>query len=143
MSNKLPLTGREEYYRKLSDPRWQRVRLHIFDRDGWECQRCGIGIDGGKTFHVHHKKYTADDPWEEPPENLETLCEDCHATEHDTRAFPVEELELRITHLRKTYSMAHRMIVKVIGEAEALAVIQKGPEMTGGDGRRKDWRKAC
>ena len=37
---KSPPGGREAYYRKLRDPRWQKRRLEIFARDDWTCQGC-------------------------------------------------------------------------------------------------------
>lgn len=30
-----------EYKEKLKDPRWQKKRLQIFERDDWCCQKCG------------------------------------------------------------------------------------------------------
>ncbi len=68
------------YQEKLKDPRWQKIRLRVFDRDKFKCQRCG---DTKKTLHVHHKKYRPlTEPWEYQIEELETLCEDCHGAEH-------------------------------------------------------------
>ena len=68
------------YAEKLKDPRWQRRRLEIFERDGWTCVRC---LDTGNTLTVHHRDYTTAEPWDEPAENLETLCEPCHKREHE------------------------------------------------------------
>lgn len=63
-----------DYSKKLKDPRWQRLRLEVMERDGFKCTRCG---DAKSTLHVNHLKYTGD-PWEAPMEHLETLCEGCH-----------------------------------------------------------------
>ena len=63
------------YSEKLLDPRWQKKRLEVLERAGWKCQACS---QEAKTLHVHHLIYTAKEPWEEPNENLECLCEDCH-----------------------------------------------------------------
>jgi hypothetical protein len=30
-----------KYSDKLKDPRWQKKRLEVFERDGWCCQCCG------------------------------------------------------------------------------------------------------
>lgn len=68
----------KEYSQKLKDPRWQRKRLEIFQRDNWSCSVCG---DKDTTLHVHHKKYIGE-PWECPDNYLETLCEDCHSFSH-------------------------------------------------------------
>jgi len=70
-----------EYSKKLLDPRWQRVRLEIFNRDNFTCQRC---FSGHKTLHIHHHYYNRDlDPWEYPLEALVCLCDTCHQEEHD------------------------------------------------------------
>lgn len=42
------------YKEKLKDPRWQKKRLEIFDRDGWKCVECG---DKDSTLNVHHIFY--------------------------------------------------------------------------------------
>ena len=57
------------------DPRWQRLRLLIMDRDEWACVACGAK---DRTLHVHHIKYTGR-LWDAPPEDLQTLCEQCHS----------------------------------------------------------------
>ncbi len=68
--------GRRTYREKLLDPRWQRVRLRVFARDGWSCVACG---ETSRTLHVHHLWYEAGkEPWESHPDALATLCELCH-----------------------------------------------------------------
>src|ERR687887_368211 len=67
---------RRPYREKLLDPRWQRVRLRVFARDGWSCVACG---ETARTLHVHHLQYEAGkEPWEAHPDTLATLCELCH-----------------------------------------------------------------
>lgn len=56
------------------DPRWQKLRLEVMDRDGWACVAC---MDSSTTLHVHHMDYHGE-PWETPIGQLQTLCEDCH-----------------------------------------------------------------
>ena len=63
------------YIKKLKDPRWQKKRLEIMNRDYFKCVHCN---DEKTTLNVHHKKYTGE-PWEAPNEDLETVCEDCHS----------------------------------------------------------------
>ena len=63
------------YFEKLKDPRWQRARLTVMERAGWQCQCCQ---SKEKTLHVHHLQYR-ENPWDTPPEFLECLCDDCHA----------------------------------------------------------------
>lgn len=69
------------YAEKLKDPRWQKKRLEILNRDGFKCTRCE---SEKKTLHVHHLYYNKGfEPWEARSEHLETLCEDCHQQETD------------------------------------------------------------
>ena len=64
------------YSEKLKDPRWQRKRLEIMNRDNFTCHICG---DTRTTLHVHHRMYARGcDPWEYPDNHLITLCEKCH-----------------------------------------------------------------
>lgn len=64
------------YAEKLKDPRWQRKRLEIFQRDGFMCMSC---TSEGETLHVHHRYYEKGlDPWDYTNEALVTLCEGCH-----------------------------------------------------------------
>lgn len=64
------------YSEYLKDPRWQKKRLEIFERDEWECRGC---FDTTKTLHVHHTHYEKGlKPWEYENYSLITLCEDCH-----------------------------------------------------------------
>lgn len=64
------------YADKLKDPRWQRLRLEILERDGFKCRWC---YSEDKTLHVHHKYYISGrEPWQYPPEAYLTLCLDCH-----------------------------------------------------------------
>jgi hypothetical protein len=61
----------------LRDPRWQRKRLEIFNRDAWACTRCS---DEFTNLQVHHLYYNHDKyPWDYPDDALITLCDLCHA----------------------------------------------------------------
>lgn len=62
------------YAEKLKDPRWQKKRLQILERDNWQCQKCG---DGESTLNIHHIQYNGN-PWEANDDKLITVCEDCH-----------------------------------------------------------------
>lgn len=74
---------REQYLAKLRDPRWQKKRLEVFQRDGFTCQCCCSTED---TLHVHHMYYTRGvEPWEYPLAAFKTLCESCHKTETECR----------------------------------------------------------
>jgi hypothetical protein len=75
------------YSEKLRDPRWQKMRLEVMQRDKFTCCHCR---DDEKTLNVHHLTYTKGAaPWEYELSNLITLCEDCH-----------ELAEERITKIR-------------------------------------------
>lgn len=63
------------YAEKLKDPRWQKKRTDILQRDNFTCQLCE---DIKTTLAVHHKKYYKE-PWDAKDEDLITYCEHCHA----------------------------------------------------------------
>ena len=67
------------YQEKLKDPRWQKKRLEIFERDGWKCTECK---NDQITLHIHHEEYEGD-PWDAPDYKLKTLCEACHNKKSD------------------------------------------------------------
>lgn len=70
------MSERISYAQKLKDPRWQRVRLLVLERDHFMCVHCQADDN---TLHVHHAYYEkGKDPWEYPPQSLHTLCETCH-----------------------------------------------------------------
>jgi 5-methylcytosine-specific restriction endonuclease McrA len=56
-------------------PGAQVVRLHVLKRDGFACVRCG----GGERLQVHHVD-AAEDGGPTTPENLATVCSECHVT---------------------------------------------------------------
>ena len=72
-----------EYLEKLKDPRWQKKRLFIFERDKWICRKCHRKE---KSLAIHHLIYLYGcDPWEYPDELLTTYCEDCHSNERNEK----------------------------------------------------------
>jgi hypothetical protein len=86
------------YSEKLKNPKWQKRRLEIFDRDEWMCQICGTEKI---TLHVHHKYYEKNkEPWEYDEDALVTLCEDCHQMETEYRP---EFEQLILKELRKKF----------------------------------------
>lgn len=66
------------YSEKLKDPRWQKKRLEILQRDEFTCKWCG---DSDSTLHVHHIAYYDGDVWDTPNDLLITLCLNCHKYE--------------------------------------------------------------
>lgn len=64
------------YSEKLRDPRWQKKRLEIMNRDDFTCQNCG---NSDRTLNVDHQVYRKNaNPWDYDDADLWTLCEDCH-----------------------------------------------------------------
>lgn len=68
------------YKTELKNPKWQRKRLRIFERDKWQCQSCG---DCDSELHAHHTYYAkGKKPWEYPDSDIVTLCFSCHFIHH-------------------------------------------------------------
>lgn len=85
------LRSSKSYSEKLKDPRWQKKRLEILNRDEWACCICG---ESENTLHVHHKSYVkGKDPWDYDDDNFETLCEFCHDHEHSKYKDYIELIE--------------------------------------------------
>ena len=56
--------------------RWERIRAHVLERDGYRCRKCR-GAFGASGLEVHHripKRYGGTDEGR----NLVTLCAGCH-----------------------------------------------------------------
>lgn len=62
------------YSDKLQDPRWQKKRLQVLNRDNFTCLYCG---DEKTTLHIHHLSYK-NNPWDAELEELQTTCKFCH-----------------------------------------------------------------
>jgi hypothetical protein len=101
------------YSEKLKDPRWQRKRLEIMERDRWACQHCAAT---DKSMTVHHVVYhQRRDPWEYENDELLALCEGCH-----------NEIERQIKCIR--FFMAHNpeLMGQVWDFVNALAEKERG-----------------
>lgn len=73
------------YWIKLKDPRWQKLRLEAMQKADFCCERCG---DGEETLNVHHKEYfKGREPWEYHIEQLGVICESCHEYLHSMEDF--------------------------------------------------------
>jgi len=69
--------NKQTYSEKLKDPRWQKKRLSILERDSFTCQSCGDTIT---ELHIHHKAYSpTGDPWLISDDHLVTYCKHCHS----------------------------------------------------------------
>src|SRR5574343_1912473 len=83
------------YFEKLKDPRWQKKRLEIMERDLFSCQNC---FETTKTLNVHHKYYEKGrDIWDYPDESLVTLCEECHQIATDYKQIQLKELTIQVS----------------------------------------------
>ena len=99
------------YSEKLKDPRWQRKRLEILERDDFECRSCGSKEN---TLHVHHAFYEkGKSPWEYESRHLTTQCEPCHK---------MIEARLKLIH------------IAVGGNARELLSVMKLAEMISSNG---------
>jgi len=98
------------YGEQLKDPRWQRRRLEILQRDEFMCRMCA---DTARTLHVHHHVYERGrPPWEADADDLVTLCEPCH-----------DFVTLRLGELRALASRLDASAIEaLIGFAKALHV---------------------
>lgn len=68
------------YGQKLLDPRWQKIRLEVFQRENFTCQYCRAT---DLTLHVHHLCYASSgNPWDVDISALQCLCEECHKVDH-------------------------------------------------------------
>ena len=93
------------YSEKLRNPKWQRLRLEVMERDKFTCRSCG---DSEKTLNVHHMvSYRKDtEPWDYETWELITLCEDCHKTLTDD----LNEMKSIITEQCPTPTYSHELL---------------------------------
>jgi len=70
----------KSYAEKLKNPRWQKKRLEIFQRDQFRCMEC---FSDEKSLQVHHIAYKGKNPWDTPNNLLITYCYECHQKEED------------------------------------------------------------
>ena len=62
---------------KLESDAYVQLRGQVLDRDHWRCQVCG----SRQQLQVHHKELRSQ-CGSDSPENLITLCEQCHLRAH-------------------------------------------------------------
>ena len=60
---------------------WENLKAYAKYRDGYKCRACGKSKKDGKKLEVHHIIRKADGGTD-VPENVVTLCEDCHKAHH-------------------------------------------------------------
>lgn len=71
-------TIKNEFLELYKDPRWQKKRLEVMQRDEFMCKSCN---DKDTTLNVHHSVpyRKGAKPWDYETDELITLCEDCHS----------------------------------------------------------------
>ena len=73
--------NKTDFFEQYKDPRWQKKRLEIMQRDEFMCQECG---ETEQTLNVHHLIYYPNKaPWQYENDELKTLCEYCHISLHE------------------------------------------------------------
>lgn len=83
--------AKDDYFKLLSSPKWQRRKTEIQIRDKFTCQYCGAKDE---TVNVHHRYYEYNKPpWDYADEALILLCESCH--EKETQATKDFKLAVR------------------------------------------------
>lgn len=99
------------YSEKLKDPRWQKRRLDILNRDKFTCTCCG---DTTKTLHVHHIIYKKGyEVWEYADHELITFCEDCHSEATRIKSEVKELIDIEFTqpeHLAELHNILTYLI---------------------------------
>ena len=69
------------YREQLEHPKWQQKRLEALSHYGFACTDCG---NNERMLHVHHRRYVKGRmAWEYSVDELNVLCKDCHAKEHE------------------------------------------------------------
>lgn len=99
------------YSEKLKDPRWQRRRTEILNRDEFTCQKC---YDTETELHVHHKEYNKGKMVHEySDDQLVTLCAHCHfQIEAIKKSSPATEFEnIKILKISNPHSDKRLMFV--------------------------------
>lgn len=104
-------TYNKNYSKKLQDPRWQKKRLHILDRDNFTCKSCG---SRGETLHIHHHLYEkGKDPWDYSDDIYETYCKRCHAiVEYLKKTIPSVTLVRIIYKDNDDHQLAYTILIE-------------------------------
>jgi len=124
------------YSEKLKDPRWQKKRLEILERDNYTCTGCGIdgrykdkesGLMDYCEMHIHHIKYKKNAmPWEYDDDELTTLCYACHKRLHIKKKRACEKKrreELGIPLPDKDYYMIGELLPKNLNEFKKYLIL--------------------
>ena len=123
------------YSEKLKDPRWQKKRLKIMNRDKFTCKLCE---DVKTTLNVHHKEYIKDnDPWDYPDNLLITLCMDCHYELNDRELKSINFKDISIYKFIGDYRIMLILIpkhftIKIYENDKLIIAFGMGPNTANG-----------
>ena len=117
--------SRSCYMKTLRDPRWQKKRLRVLERAGWECEWCG---NGQESLQVHHGFYPKSDkgkllePWEAPDAVLFCLCDACHKRAEGARQANYRALgEIHPAHHLSVQELLQQVKELIKGDPALLA----------------------
>lgn len=114
------MTTKMSYAEQLQHPNWQRKRLEVLDRAGYECASCG---SKDKMLHVHHKRYIKGRmAWDYDEGNFEVLCKDCHKDDHDLR----ELLDRLMAECDSGASPLRTVVAMLSGYLDASVAVDPG-----------------
>lgn len=102
--------NKNEYLEQYKNPKWQKLRLKILERDNWACQKCG---DDESQLQVHHRRYIyGKKVWKYKEFDLITLCSDCHKEEKDSMKERMGQLieTLKISFFADEINSLHEII---------------------------------
>ena len=108
------------YSQKLRDPRWQKKRLEIMNRDNWQCIFCGCQTE---NLQVHHILYQRKEPWEYPDYLYQTLCEKCHLERQEWTDKIVNALRIAIAKVPTVRLV--EVSTRICGEAMLEIEVEK------------------
>ncbi len=113
------MTARQKAYREfLKTDFWKALSEQAKARDGG-CLRCG----GDKGLNAHHTVYRK--RWEDTLlEDLETLCRDCHRSEHGYAPSYVREFQKRHREILNEIRSQRRPTVVMWREFKAMVATQ-------------------
>lgn len=101
------------YREKLKNPRWQKLRLEVMQRDNFACRNCGAR---DRELQIHHLRYSDDIC--QPPECLETLCADCHAEREGFQKLLIASIRALPT---PKFMLGHQTIAASVHSVEEIA----------------------
>lgn len=122
------------YAEQLKNPKWQRKRLEILERDTFTCQIC---LDTEEQLQIHHKSYENGlKAWEYGNDRLTTLCATCHERltfhlKHNPSGSIFNVLKIKtqggnlvITHSGEFISLEHGGEIIVLSDNSANKLVQ-------------------